>query len=164
MGDAFYASGESYTPHNIDAISEALKTLKKHHSARKLIVVGHSGGANIGGVIIGRHPGLLDGAVLSACAANLQEWADRYGTARWTPARSLSPHTYAKYVPKTTKVIAITGDKDTNSWPSLARDYVRLLQKHGVQASFIDAKGCTHGSVLSSADFNNAVWTLINES
>ena len=62
-----YGRKDSYTSKYVDAIANALSTLKKHYRAKKLVVMGYSGGAAIAGVIIGRTPGIVDAAVLVSC-------------------------------------------------------------------------------------------------
>ena len=46
---------DNYTSHNIAAVASALATLKSFHGPRRLIVAGHSGGAAITAVIIGKY-------------------------------------------------------------------------------------------------------------
>ena len=98
-----YGRRDSYTPHNIDAVAEAIGKLKDHHDATKLVLVGYSGGAAYTGVIIGRHPGLVDAALLIACPCNIHQWRSQQGRRPWK--RSRSPHLYARRVPLTTRVI-----------------------------------------------------------
>ena len=63
--------GDNYTAHNVDAVANALQALKTKYGARRLVVVGYSGGAATAGVILGRHPELIDNAVLIACPCDL---------------------------------------------------------------------------------------------
>ena len=158
-GDNFFRR-DSYTAHNINAVAEAIKALKKHHRALKLVLVGYSGGAAYAGVIIGRYPGLVDGAVLAACPCNIDTW--RLGNDRSLWDRSLSPHTFINQVPQTTRVIAVTGTYDGNTGTLLARNYVRMLQKKSVVAEFRPAYGATHNSVPRSEAFLRAVNDMIN--
>ncbi len=156
-----YGRRDSYTPHNIDAVAEAIGKLKDHHSATKLVLVGYSGGAAYTGVIIGRHPGLVDAALLIACPCNIHQWRTQRGRRPWK--RSRSPHSYARRVPLTTRVIAITGDNDTRTRPSLARKYVETLRKRGVQAEFRLAPRETHNSAPTSSMVFKAVEELAQQ-
>ena len=152
---------DSYTAHNIDAVAEAIKALKEHYGASKVLLVGYSGGAAYTGVIIGRHPGLIDGAVLVACPCNIFAWRWMKNARPWP--RSLSPHEFVNSVLRTTRVIAVTGTYDTNTPPSLAENYVKMLQKRDVVAEFRPAEAKTHNSVTGSVVFSGAVHDLINE-
>ena len=134
---------DNYTPANIAAIMGAIDALKKHYRARRVVYVGHSGGAAIGGVLIGRRPGLVDAAVLVSCPCDLAYWLHARGMAPWT--RSLSPDFFVSRVPRTTGVVAITGSDDGNTFPALAKDYVARLAARGVPARFVAVESAGHG-------------------
>lgn len=133
---------DSYTQENIGAIAEALQNLKRHHGADKLVVLGHSGGAAIAGVILGTRPGLIDAALLLSCPCNIPRWRADRGRSRWK--QSLSAHSFLDSVPDTTKVVAVTGEKDRNTGPHLARDYASALRERGVDATFVLAPDGSH--------------------
>jgi pimeloyl-ACP methyl ester carboxylesterase len=63
-----FIHGDDSTTRNVDAIAAAVTALREHHRAKRAVLVGHSGGAAISGVVLGRHPGPADGAVLAATA------------------------------------------------------------------------------------------------
>jgi poly(3-hydroxybutyrate) depolymerase len=130
--------GDSYTAHNVDAVAHALQALKAKYSARRLVVVGYSGGAATAGVILGRHPELIDDAVLIACPCDLN--IRRKGAAR----RSMSPHEVADSVFKTVHVTAITGAADVNTTPEQVTGYIHTLQAHGVKARYVEVPKATH--------------------
>jgi pimeloyl-ACP methyl ester carboxylesterase len=134
---------DNYTPTNIDAIADAILRLKKRYGVTRTIVVGHSGGAAITGVMLGRHPGIADGAVLVSCPCNIPEWRLQRG--RKSQWRSLSPHTFVDRIPSASSIIAITGNKDDNTSPDLGKSYVNMLRKRGIDASFLSVAGGAHG-------------------
>lgn len=149
---------DNYTHVNIDAIAAALQTLKEYHKVEHLVVLGHSGGANIAGVILGRRPGLIDGAVLVSCACDIPRWRRDRRRQPWP--RSLSAHNYIIDVPEDTTVVAITGEKDRNTKPYLARAYVRHLRESDVKnATFVRIPNAVHGfsSMFYSVPFRKAV-------
>jgi poly(3-hydroxybutyrate) depolymerase len=130
--------GDSYTAHNVDAVANGLRNLKAKYKARHLVVVGYSGGAATAGVILGRHPDLIDDAVLIACPCDLN--IRRKGAAR----RSISPHEVADKVFKTAHVTAITGDADVNTLPEQVTGYIAALKSQGVKARYIEVPKATH--------------------
>lgn len=140
-GDNF-GRRDSYTAENIEAIADALGNLKRHHGADKLVVLGHSGGASIAGVILGYRPGLIDAALLFSCPCDISRWRSDRGRRPWE--RSLSAHSFLDSVPGTAKVVAVTGEKDRNTRPHLARDYVSALRERGVEATFVLAEDGSH--------------------
>ena len=134
---------DNYTPANVAAIAGAIDALRKHYRARRVVYVGHSGGAAIGGMLIGRRPGLIDAAVLVSCPCDIARWQHEHGRAPWT--RSLSPDFFIARVPTTTEVVVITGTADDNTFPAQAEDYVARLARRGLPARFVAVAGAGHG-------------------
>jgi pimeloyl-ACP methyl ester carboxylesterase len=150
---------DNYTAANVAAIAGAIDALKKHYRARRVIYVGHSGGAAIGGVLVGRRPGLVDAAVLVSCPCDIARWLHERGRPPWP--RSLSPDFFIARVPTTTELIAITGTGDANTFPALAQDYVARLTARGVPARFVAVEGAGHGFSGVAAATRAAVDDLI---
>jgi pimeloyl-ACP methyl ester carboxylesterase len=140
-----YQRTDSYTPYNIDEAAMAIRRLKDHHRASRVVLIAHSGGTAYAGVIIGRHPALADEAVLVSCPCDIARWREGVRRGRYT--RSLSPSDWVAKVPETTRVTAFTGERDTNTFPVLAEDYVASLVRRGVPARF---------EVIPAADHNGA--------
>ena len=153
-----FGRADNWTAHNVDAVADAVRNLKQQHRASRVVLVGHSGGAATAGVILGRHPGVADAAVLAACPCNVSAWRLMRGGRMWT---SLSPHSYAERVPKGTEVIALTGSDDSVTVPSLGRNYAMALQSLGVSARFELVPGVSHNRIVVSKPFYDAIWELI---
>jgi dienelactone hydrolase len=153
-----YGRSDSYTPGNIAAVGGAIEALQKHFRPRRTIVVGHSGGAAIAGVLIGKKPGLIQGAVLVSCPCDIARWTSERGWRPWT--RSESPSSYITKVPPSTTVAAITGANDDNTRPRLAQDYASSLAKRGVRARFELVKGAGHYFL---GDLQSATTAAVNE-
>ena len=147
--------GDSYTAHNVDAVANALQALKAKYSAQQLVVVGFSGGAATAGVILGRHPALIDKAVLIACPCDLN--IRRQGWKK-SARRSISPHEVSDSVFQTAQVTAITGDADTNTTPEQVTGYIATLKAQGVKARYIEIPKATHDSgILGTAVLQDVV-------
>ncbi len=132
---------DHYTKANNDLVAKALISIKKTYKPRKLIVVGHSGGAAQLGAVIGRYPGIANSAVLVSGPFNISKWR---ATRNSDWPRSQSPHKYLKNVPKSTRIIAITGTSDTNTQPKLAKDYITKAKALGLSAQYIPIAGASH--------------------
>ena len=141
---------ENYRKREIDSIASALEKLKAHHGAKRLILVGHSLGSIISGVILGRHPGLADAAILVACPCDLDRWRRDRGRRRLAYAQS--PHRYLKKIAPDTNIVAVTGSEDDNTRPSNGRDYVAKAKKRGLDAKFVLVQGAGHGYYPRLAD------------
>jgi pimeloyl-ACP methyl ester carboxylesterase len=134
---------DNYTPRNIAAVGGAIAALKHYYGPRRVIYVGHSGGAAIGGVLIGRSHGLIDAAVLISCPCDIPRWLRERRQPAWR--RSESPSFHAGRVPRATWVAVIAGEADTNTFPAQAEDYVKRLTRRGVDARFVVVEGAGHG-------------------
>lgn len=124
-----------YTPENIDAVASALQELKTRYKARRLIVLGHSGGAVTTAITIGRYPGLVDVAMLISCPCDIVKWNQMIHRAPFT--RSLLPMAYLDKVSTTTDVVAMTGRDDAWTAPATVTGYVDGLKARGVDAVFL---------------------------
>lgn len=133
---------DNYTRENIAAVGGAIAALRARYQPRRVIYVGHSGGAAIGGVLIGR-PKLIDAAVLVSCPCDISRWLRERNQPEWR--NSLSPSRYAARVPREVRIRVITGSADDNTFPAQAEDYTRALIRRGVDARFVKVDGAGHG-------------------
>jgi pimeloyl-ACP methyl ester carboxylesterase len=138
-----YGRIDSYSAATVAAIGGAIESLRSYYRPRRVIYVGHSGGAAIGGVLIGKRPRLIDAAVLVSCPCDIARWLVERRKPQWT--RSLSPAHHLHRVAPTTQVVAITGTADDNTTPQLARDYAARLAARGVPARFVAVEDAGHG-------------------
>jgi pimeloyl-ACP methyl ester carboxylesterase len=138
-----YGRTDSYSATTVAAIGGAIEALRRHYRPRRVIYVGHSGGAAIGGVLIGQRPKLIDAAALVSCPCDIARWLAERRRPQWT--RSLSPSHHLHRVKRATQVVAITGTDDDNTKPQLARDYAARLAARGVRARFEPVDGVGHG-------------------
>ncbi len=138
-----YRRRDNYSRDNIAGVGGAIAALRAHYQPRRVIYVGHSGGAAIGGVLIGRTPKLIDAAVLVSCPCDIARWLHERRKPLWRA--SLSPSVYAARVPRETRVTVIAGGADTNTFPAQAEDYARGLMRRGVDARFVRVEGAGHG-------------------
>lgn len=163
-GSGNYSSGnvynrlDTYTKDNIAEVGAAIERLSNKYKPDKVVIVGHSGGAAIAAVLLGMKPKLADGAVLAACPCDLVRW--RSDTLPWT--LSENPISWADKVSPATKVIALTGSEDTNTFPALAESYVEALKAHGVDANFQPVHDSNHSNVIESSAVSDAIAKLIH--
>jgi len=159
-GSSYRGQGDGYRPEIVASVADAVKNLKAFHKADRVILVGHSGGAAISGVILGRFPGLAGAAVLAACPCHVADWRImRRGQNTWT--RSQSPHAFVDAIPAGTRVIAVTGAGDSNTRPVIAEAYIESLKKRGVDARFVEVPGAGHNAVTRTDEFYAAIDALL---
>jgi pimeloyl-ACP methyl ester carboxylesterase len=148
---------DHYTKENITEVGAAIERLRAKFQAKKVVVVGHSGGAATAAVLLGMKPKLIDAAVLVSCPCELNAW--RAGRRQWN--RSENPIKWVDGVDPSTRVVALTGAKDDNTSPDLASGYVEALRARGVDATFQLLADETHNGAFRSPEVSNAVHTLL---
>jgi len=141
---------DHYTGTNIDAVADAVKNLASHHTASRTFVIGHSGGAATAAVIAGRHPDVLDGAVLISCPCYITRWRAERNASSW-PA-SLSPGDFIEGISPQTRILAVTGRNDSNTRPGLAKTFVAEFRERGGDATFTEISGVSHSLSGKFAD------------
>ena len=139
---------DSYQPHIVATLADAVKNLKTFYAARCTILVGHSGGGIMSAIILGKYPGLANNAVLASIVGNPREWASKHGFGDFK--NSLLPNDFVNGIPKQDYVYIVSGDNDTNTYPDMAKSYYDLLIKRGVHAQWLSVLGGTHNSVVLS--------------
>ena len=137
-----YNRRDQYTEANNALVADAIRAARQRHPAAKVVVAGHSGGAAQLGTVIGTHPGLVDTAVLLACPCNIDKWRARVGARPWR--RSQSPHRAIEGIGADTRVIAVVGSEDANTFPALSEEYVAAASAAGIDAQYMLAPGGDH--------------------
>lgn len=133
---------DQYTKKNNDLVAQTLQSLRDAHPDAKLVVVGHSGGAAQLGAVIGRYPGIVDTAILMSCPCDIKKW--RAKNRPFPRSEKQSPIKFAAKISLKTKVIALTGARDKNTWPALAEAYIATAKSAGVDAQFTSVAGAGH--------------------
>jgi pimeloyl-ACP methyl ester carboxylesterase len=147
-GDRGDARGDNFTADVTDAVAAAIRTLKERYKARRVVMVGHSGGATITAIVLGRHPGLADAALLVACGCGA--------------TRSLQPLDFVSKVRRDIVVRLLVGDQDEVTPPELSQRYAGALQKRGVDAQVVILPGLGHNVMFTRPVFTE-VARLLNE-
>jgi pimeloyl-ACP methyl ester carboxylesterase len=148
---------DHYTKDNVSEVAGAIDHLRQRFKPQKLIVIGHSGGAATTAVILGLHPGLVDGALLVSCPCDLGAWRSGRKGKAW--ARSEDPIKWTEQV--IARVVALTGERDDNTSPELARSYVQALKGRNIDAVFTMLPRETHNSALRSSEVSDGIRALL---
>ena len=146
---AFSAGGypeDSYRPHTVATLAAAVKQLKTFYHARGVILVGHSGGGIMSGIILGNYPDLANGAVLASVVGDVQRWAKKHSYGDFS--HSLSPNHFVHDIPKHDFVYVGSGTKDNNTYTNMAHHYYQQLKAAGVQAFWYPEVNGTHNSIV----------------
>ena len=134
---------DQYTKVNNDLVAETLQSLRTAYPDARLVVAGHSGGAAQLGAVIGRYPGLVDTAVLISCPCDFPTWRKGYNR-QLTRSADQNPQDLIAGIAPATRILAVTGEKDENTFPALAEDYVAAAQAAGLDAQLELVPGADH--------------------
>jgi len=147
---------DHYTKENVSEVGMAIERLKAHFKPKTVVLVGHSGGAATGAILLGLRPGLVNAAVLVACPCELVAWRNgRPGAKQWP--RSENPMSWIDSVDVGAKVVTITGSSDDNTPPALAQSYVDALRLRKVDAQSRTLFLETHNSAFRSSEVLEAL-------
>ena len=155
---------DDYTPQNMERVAGALRVLRETYKAEKLILVGHSGGAATASIVLGKHPGVADAALLLGCPCDVPPWrvhrnAQRGGSGGWP--NSLNPLAFIAGIPAGTPVLAVTGAQDDNTLPEFAKRWVEAARAKSVKARFEEISGLNHSTIQQWPDIASRVSQLI---
>jgi len=140
---------DNFTADNIDIVADAIARLKAFHKAKRLVLIGHSGGAAMAGVILGRHPGLADAAVLVACPCDVAAWRAMRARVGF-PWSSESAIRYIDRIPITTRIALVVGSNDGETPSGLSVAYAEALRARGIVAELSVLPGIDHVTVIES--------------
>jgi pimeloyl-ACP methyl ester carboxylesterase len=147
---------DDYTPRNAEIIAAALGNLRSLNPGKKILLIGHSGGAAMAALLASRFPGSADAYLLAACPCDVPAWRQwRSNSAGKTGAwsHSLSPLAEVGKINPDTRIALVVGNKDENTLPLFSETYVRALQARGVKTRVTYAMNATHVSVQRSPEF-----------
>ena len=155
---------DDYTAQNVALAAEAVTALKARFRPSRTIVSGTSGGAATAALLMGRHPGVADAALLAACPCQLQPWREWRAqsanrTRPWTS--SLSPDAALSGMAVTARIALVVGDKDTNTLPKFSEAYVAAAKARGIDATLTVVPGATHGSAWRSPAYVAALKSVL---
>jgi pimeloyl-ACP methyl ester carboxylesterase len=148
-----FTTGDNYTPEVVNAVATVLSELKDKYHPRRVVLVGHSGGAAIVGNLLGLQPAAADGALLVSCPCDLTAWRKHMqsvkGGAIWErPVRSLSPLALADRVSASAKVWLLVGGDDQITPAALTLAYAEALRNRNVAVNVTIAPGLRHNILL----------------
>lgn len=138
-GDRGDARGDNYTAAVTADIGTAVRVLKERFMARRVVLVGHSGGATIAALVLDRYSDLADAALLVACGC---------GT-----TRSLQPLNVTAGIRRDVIVRLLVGEQDEVTPADLSRRYAEALQKRGVDAHVTVLPGLGHNIMFTAPVF-----------
>jgi len=148
-----FTTGDNYTPEIVNAVATVLSELKDRYHPRRVIMIGHSGGATIVGDLLGQQGAAVDGALLVSCPCDVAEWRKHMqsikGGAIWErPVRSLSPLALVDNIPAAAKIWLLVGGNDQVAPSALTLAYAEALRNRNIAVNVTIAPGLGHDILL----------------
>ena len=147
-GDRGDARGDNYTAEVTADIATAVRVLKERFMARRVVLVGRSGGATLAALVLGRYSDLADAALLVACGC--------------ASTRSLQPLNLISGIRRDAIVRLLVGEQDVVTPADLSLRYADALQKRGVDAQVTILPGLGHNIMFTPPVFAEITLLLKN--
>jgi pimeloyl-ACP methyl ester carboxylesterase len=157
-GERGLATGDNWNATNTDAIADAIGELKRRSHARKVVVAGHSGGAAIAANILGRHPEVIDAALLVSCPCEVEKWRQHMfqltgQSVFQVRIDTLSPIEQLTGMSDQAQVTMMVGSQDTVAPPDLSERYQAVAATLGKKVRLVQLEGKGHEIFLEPAVF-----------
>jgi predicted esterase len=149
-------TGDNYNAQNTDAIAAAIGDLKQRFRSRRVIVVGHSGGAAITANVLSRRPSLVDAALLVSCPCDVDRWREHmFQKTQFAgfqgEIETLSPITQMGGVSANVTIRMVVGGKDDVTPPALSEAYKTAALRAGKRVTLTELDGEPHDILLNAA-------------
>ena len=162
-GDKGKMNGDNWNRKNSEEIAEVISKLKKRYNAKKLILVGHSGGAAISANIIELHPELANAALLVSCpCGNLKSWRKHMFeltniSVFKDTSKSLSPIENIKEIPTKIPIVLMVGTKDNVAPLKFSKEFQNEALKEGKNVKLIKLENRPHNTFLYSKVYSELI-------
>ena len=165
------SNGDNYIPkEDVDPIYRVIKKLKKKFKTLETLVVGHSGGAAITGILFGRFTKLVDSAILISCPCIVPLWRRDYYNNIIKKTNKLfcmpkfkshSPHQYVKKISSNLNIHIFAGNQDKNTLPIYSEEYQILLKQNNKNSKLYFFEN-DHLSILKNEKVTKKISEIIN--
>jgi len=157
-GERGQATGDSLNVTNTEAIAGAIGGLKRRWNARKVVVAAHSGGATLAANVLGRHPALIDKALLVSSVYDVEKWRQHMFEQIGAPVfqgkiETLSPIEQITGISDQVEVTLMVGSQDEVAPPGFSEHYEVIAAKHGKKVRLVRLEGKGHEIFLNPAVF-----------
>ena len=157
-GERGEAAGDNWNARNTEAIADAISGIKRRRNARKVVVAAHSGGAAITANVLGRHPALIDQALLVSSVYDVEKWRQHMFQLTGQPVfqgeiETLSPIELITGMSDQVEVTLMVGSQDEVVPPGFSEQYETAARKHGKKVRLVRLEGEGHEIFLNPAVF-----------
>jgi pimeloyl-ACP methyl ester carboxylesterase len=157
-GERGRSVGGNWSVTNTEAVAQAIHDLKRRWSARKVVVAAHSGGAALAANVLGRHPALIDRALLVSSVYDVEKWRRYMFEQTGEPVfqgkiETLSPIEQITAMSDQVEVTLMVGGEDEVAPANFSEQYETAARKHGKKVRLVRLEGEGHEIFLNPAVF-----------
>lgn len=157
-GERGQAVGDNFHVTNTDAIADVINELKHRWNARKVVVTAHSGGGTLAANMLGRHPTLIDQALLVSSVFDVENWRQYMFEQTGEPAfrgeiETLSPIDQIAEMSDRVEVTLMVGSQDEIAPICFSEQYEEAARKLGKKVKLVRLEGEGHEIFLKPAVF-----------
>ena len=157
-GERGEAVGDSFHVTNTDAIADVIGVLQRRWNARKVVIAAHSGGGALTANVLGRHPALIDQALLVSSVYDVERWRQHMFEQTDEPIfrgkiETLSPIEQVSGVSDQVDVTLMVGIRDEIAPPRFSEQYETAAREHGKNVKLVRLEGEGHDIFLHPAVF-----------
>jgi len=157
-GSDGYRRADNWPKQIITEVGAVIESLRHKYKPKAVIIVGHSGGAATAAVLLGMKPKLAEAAVLVSCPCDLIAWRLGKPGPSWS---SENPILWVGDVDVATRVIALTGAKDSTTTAWVVEGYIKKLKARGIDAVFLSIPDTQHRDALGTNAVSDAIGRLL---
>lgn len=164
-GEAGYKTGDNYTAEVVTSLASTIQALKDEFRPKETIVVGHSGGAALTGLLATRYGDLQDRNVMFSCPCDLPKWRavmrNLTGKSIWAnDMGGLSVIDEVDSIPENLEIHMYVGGADKVTPPFLSKDFMAAAKAAGKTVSLTITSEDDHENILRPANLTKLVETL----
>lgn len=157
-GERGQATGDNWNVTNTEAIADAIGGLQRCWNARKVVVAAHSGGAVLTANVLGRHPALIDKALLVSSVYDVKKWRQHMFEQTGAPVfqgkiETISPIEQITGMSNQVEVTLMVGSQDEVTPPGFSEHYEAIAVKHGKKVRLVRLGDKGHNIFLDPAVF-----------
>ena len=166
-GEVGHKMGDNYTDAVVSSVATSIRELMRRTEPKKIIVMGHSGGAALAALLASRYPEIADRTILVACPCDLTAWRESMArltdNSRWlTSMPGLSPIDHVDRLDSEKKIDLWVGDADVVTPPFLSKAYAEKARSAGKKGSLQVVPDGDHDMILDPDTLNSILTTVFD--
>ncbi|NVJ69485.1 MAG: prolyl oligopeptidase family serine peptidase [Alphaproteobacteria bacterium] len=148
-----FKMGDNYTPQVVASLAASIRALKDEFNPKQTIIMGHSGGSALTGLLAARYGALQDMSVMISCPCDLPKWRQMMAklteNPRWkNDMPGLSATAEVGTIPVGADVRLFVGANDRVTPPFLSEEFVAAAKARGMEFPLTIVPDASHDFIV----------------